>query len=177
MSKPEPKTSLLPPHPKEWEGRAGLISMVRDAVQAVDWPHKESNFKIDESQCFPSTLLMTLLTYCYAKGIYSSEQVAEAVKLDPTLRALFEKVRPEAETIRKFRRRHHEDVKQCLLWVLRFAFPTRFGEQGKNETPIDHCVALALDRWFEPICGPVPEREAAERLDRAGFWDGMSQAD
>lgn len=117
---------------------------------------------------------MALEVYCYARGVYSSEDVEESIRPDPYLRELFAEEWPAPDLIRRFRRDHREPIKQCLFYVFDHAFQARFGEPSTDTAPVDHCVALALDRWFEPMCGPRPEAEAEERLEKAIFWDGMA---
>jgi len=159
------------------QGTSGLIYLVREAVDMVDWPRKGEMFALHEDMAFPSEQLMTLEVYCYARGVYSSEEVEEVVRQDAVLRGLFPDLWPDPRTILKYRRQHREAILECLRRVFSKAFVIRFGEPGGDSVPIDHCVALALDRWFEPICGPQVETEAAERMDRAVFWDGMAAAD
>jgi hypothetical protein len=155
-------------------GKTSLLMLVQDTVAGADWPQKDAKFTLDEEQSFPSRLLMTLELYCYAKGVLSSENIATAVRTDPALRGLFPGACPLDGTIQKFRRRHHQDIKRCLLSMFDTAFKVRFGDPAKDEAPIDYCVAVAFDRWFEPMCGPQPDKEAEERLGLAVFWDGMS---
>jgi hypothetical protein len=162
----------VPPHPSEWVGKTGLSQVVKDAIQHAYWEGKEKEFTY-HSQRFSSLTLMTLEVYCYARGIYSSWDVESYIQKDPFFRELFPGELPAPEMIRKFRREHHDALKQCLLSIFDQAFLARFGDTTINETPMDFCVANALDRWFEPITGPQPAVEAAQRIDQAIFWDGM----
>jgi len=51
----------------------------------------------------------------------------------------------------------------------------KVGRSSASEPPLaDYYVALALDRWFEPLCVPSPPDEAEDRLGKASFIDGMS---
>ncbi len=170
-------TPTNPLAPSDASGRFGLLHLVNDAIRSVDWPHKESAFSLGPDQSFASTQLMALEVYSYARGIYGSAEVSSLTRIDPALRGLFPGDTPADTTIRKFRRQHREPILQCLLHIFSRAFLVRFGEPNTDPMPVDYCVAVALDRWFEPICGPRPDSEAAERIDRAIFWDGMAAAD
>lgn len=166
----------LPPHPSEWIGKTGLVPLVKDAIQRVDWRGKDQVFTF-RGQNFPSLVLMTLEVYCYARGIFSSWDVGLYINKDPFFRELFPGELPAPELIRKFRRDHHDALKTCLLQIFEQAFFARFGDTDHSDMLIDSCVAQALDRWFEPITGPQPAAEAAQRLDQAIFWDGMRATD
>lgn len=154
-------------------GKSGLIYLVDDAVEAVDWPHKAESFSIEPTLRFPSRAMMALEVYCYAKGTYNSQEVEHASHTDPILQQLFPDQWPDRRTILKYRRQHRAPIKECLRHVFQNAFIARFGLPDSDDTPIDFCVAMALDRWFEPVCGPQPSTEADERIDRAVFWDGV----
>ena len=156
-------------------GKSGLIYLVRDALEVVDWPHKSEIFGLDATMRFPSRSLMGLEVYCYAQGIYNSEKLEEAARTDPTLKEFFPDQWPDRRTILKYRRLHRAPIKECLRHVFQNAFVASFGVPDTDDAPIDFCVAMALDRWFEPVCGPQASVEAEERIDRAIFWDGMEQ--
>jgi hypothetical protein len=162
----------LPPHPSEWMGKTGLVPLVKDAVQRVEWEGKDKVYSY-HSQQFPSLTMMTLEVYCYARGIFCSWDLATFADKDPFFRELFPDGFPAPEMIRRFRRDHHAALKTCLLQIFEQAFFARFGDTTHSDMLIDSCVAQALDRWFEPITGPQPAAEAAQRIDQAIFWDGM----
>ena len=181
MSEPPrvPKTHQMfsdPPRPAEWVGRGSLLPLVEDAIQSVAWPQRDSPFSY-QGQTFPANKLMTLEVYCYARGVYSSEEVEDLIHKDESLRDLFPDEWPAPGLVRRFRRSNRETILACLRDVFGKAFLVRFGEPDSALQPVDHCVALALDKWFEPICGPSAANEASERIDRAIFWDGMAMSD
>jgi hypothetical protein len=161
-----------PPHPSEWLGKSGLMHFVSDALQTLDWPHKQEDFHL-HGQSFPSRKLMALEVYCYARGVYASDEVEEIIHKDSTLREMFANDWPDPGMIRLFRRTHRATIETGLRRVFDQAFRVRFGEPESGQAPIDSCVAAALDRWFEPMCGPQPELEAEARMRKAVFWDGL----
>jgi len=166
----------LPGEASTWTGQTGLVSLVLDAVQSVAWPGKGKNFA-GEGESFRTEMLMTLLTYCYATGVYCSHDIERSLYEDPVVRYLCANDFPGWKTLRRFRQQHRDALKQSLINVFRQSFRIRFGD-GSTEQPLaDHCVALALDRWFEPLCVPHPISEADERLNRACFLDGMAMVD
>jgi hypothetical protein len=165
---------------QEWLARTqppskdGLMGLVLGAVESVEWPKKEEMFGLDAVEDYPAKLLMVLEVFCYARGIYESGDVEFYARRNKELLALFKGRIPEGRLIRLFRRRNREPIRQCLEWIFDVALRVRFGGPDGEETPIDYCVARAIDHWFEPICGPQPSVEADERIDQAIFWDGMA---
>lgn len=169
----------LPSSPElcAWPEKTGLVSLVLSAVAAVDWPGKEKEFAYQGGAAYQSQTLMAVLTYCYATGIYSSQDIEASVREDRIVRYLSDHATPDWKTLRRFRKLHRGPLRQCLLGVLHQALLIRFGDSEMDFAPADYAVALALDRWFEPLCVPSPSAEADERLNRACFLDGMAMID
>ena len=116
---------------------------------------------------------MILEVFCYARGVYHSDDVAGFAAKSQELKELFQGQFPPRPVVKRFRRLHLDPIKQCLLRIFDLAFRVRFGEPQTDEAPIDYCVTKSIDQWFEPICGPRPDREAEERLDMASFNDNV----
>jgi hypothetical protein len=62
-------------------------------------------------------MLLTLLTYCYAAGIYGSEDIEWACEHDVTVRYICANTLPTQDNIRRFRRANRPWVEACLVWV------------------------------------------------------------
>jgi hypothetical protein len=71
-----------------------------------------------------SQALLTLLTYCYAAGIYGSEEIEWACENDSSARYICAKTWPDQDTVRCFRRANRPWIEACLLWVYAKACPT-----------------------------------------------------
>jgi hypothetical protein len=68
---------------------------------------------------FQARSLLAILTYCYAREIYSSAEVEDLMRSDLVLRSACGNAIPDALTLRRFRRCNHEAIEQCLFTVLR----------------------------------------------------------
>jgi len=157
--------------------KTGFMSLILDAVQAVDWPGKGKEFALRSGEELTSDSLMTVVVYCYATGVYASPEIEQRCIHDPEARRLCLGKAPGWKSIRQFRKTHRQAVKQCLAHICEQALRIRFGD-GESEPPLaDYYVALALDRWFEPLCVPSPPDEAENRVGKASFIDGMSSVD
>jgi hypothetical protein len=62
--------------------------------------------------------VLTLLTYCYAVGIYGSEDVEWACRNHAGVRYAAANLQPHWATIRSFRREHRDWIESCLAGVL-----------------------------------------------------------
>lgn len=71
-------------------------------------------------------MLLTLLVYAYARGCYSSDQIAELCRDEANARYICARRFPQAEAIRAFRRAHKADVQHALARLI---------EQCSNRVP------------------------------------------
>jgi hypothetical protein len=110
----------LPEDLRQVVGERRLIELALEAAQVVSegLPHPE---RIAGGQPGPG-MLLTLLTYCYAAGIYASEDVEWACESDSGARYICANVCPDQETIRRFRRANRPWVEACIVWVCSKAF-------------------------------------------------------
>jgi hypothetical protein len=65
-----------------------------------------------------SRLLLTLLTYCCAAGIYGSEDIERACHNDSGAHYISANLPIDQETIRQFRRLHRSWIVRCLSRVM-----------------------------------------------------------
>jgi len=98
----------------------------------------------------PVKEMLGVVAYCYVKGVFCSPDIAELLKNDPSLRAKFGRKLPDADAVRRFRRRFAGEIEDVLEDVLRI-FP-------KDRAP------------GEAAAGGV-QREAAELLHDAAWTD------
>ncbi len=68
-------------------------------------------------------LLLTLLTYCYAAGIYGSDDIERACESDASARYICAGARPDRDGLRAFRRANRPWIESCLAWVYRRLYP------------------------------------------------------
>ena len=88
-----------------------LICAVFDAIQQTNWPIGRANSDLDG---VPEPILQSLLTYSYAVGILSSDQIEAEFDENPAIRYLCANDAPTAAAIRSFRRRNAHFLKPAL---------------------------------------------------------------
>jgi hypothetical protein len=109
--------------------------------------------------------MVPFLTYCYAAGVFSSEDVEDLVTRDSGVSALMHTPKwPTSVMIRAFRKTHWALLKQCLAEVLAVA----------------HACGLRLDfRAAAELSWTTrtPVEEAEERMHLALYLDAIDMDD
>jgi len=106
------QTTNFPDDLRSLVGERRLIELALEAAQIVGeaLPRPE---RIVEDQPSPR-MLLTLLAYCYASGIYSSEDIEWACEDDGAVRYICANTFPDQNTIRRFRRANRPWIEACL---------------------------------------------------------------
>ena len=107
-------------------------------------------------------MLTTLLTYCYAVGLYASEDIELAARTEATIRYICAGYRPDEQTLRRFRRHHRNLLQTALVHVFKQVWTFHF---EKGEADYAGCD------WFEAELTTQLERSATGRLDVAVLLD------
>jgi Transposase domain (DUF772) len=119
-----------------------LGEAVQSAVRAVD----ESNLRLVARRAagvaYQPKVLLALLSYCYARQTYGSEDIEDLMRQDGEFRQLCQGEFPSARLLRRFRRENREAVRLCLQGALRFLLETQ-----KTASPAsDAALAEEADR-------------------------------
>src|SRR5215211_3815506 len=92
-------------------GKTGFMSIVAEAVTAVDWPGKGKCYTSAAGEAMASETLMTVLVYCYAIGVYASRDIERRCIEDAVLQKVCDGDRLDAKTVGRFRRTHRQTLK------------------------------------------------------------------
>jgi len=105
----------LPADLRQSVGESALVRLALDAAQAVveqrPWLRGPG-----EAPSGPQRLL-ALLAYCYAAGIYASQDVARACRNDPAVRSLCADSLPDWSAVWLFRNANRPWIEECLARV------------------------------------------------------------
>jgi len=115
---PSPKDETLA-EPSTAEGETFFIK--RTAAVTVQ---KQFHPAEQESTEFglPLKEMLGLITYCYARGVFNSAEIARLLKQEPALAKSLGRKLPNEDTIRRFRRRFAGEIEDALE-SLYTAFP------------------------------------------------------
>lgn len=112
---------LLPPDLRDWVPEDDLAHFVIEAVERVRIEAFEVNDRGTGSAQYHPRMMLALLIYCYANGIFSSRRIERASHRDIGVRLVAANQHPDHDTIATFRRRNFQAVGESFLEVLLLA--------------------------------------------------------
>ncbi len=131
---------LLPPDLKTWLPEDDLAHFVVAAVERVPL----GAFRVAERACgkpqYHPRLMLALLIYSYANGIFSSRRIERATYRDIAVRFVAANLHPDHDTIAVFRRSNKAAFEAAFLQVLLLARESgllRLGTVSIDGTKID----------------------------------------
>jgi transposase len=111
---------LFPPSPRDWLPDDHLIFFLSDLVDSLDLSAIYQTYT--EERGYPPyhpLLMVKIVLYGYASGIYSSRKLARACQEDVAFRVVCAGNQPDFRTISDFRKRHLGALSDLFLQVLR----------------------------------------------------------
>lgn len=112
---------LLPPSPQEWLPEDHLVYFVLAFVQRLDLSPIERRIQAKDPRGtapYAPQMMVALLLYGYAKGVYSSRGLERATVEDVAFRVLAGGGQPHFTTINQFRGCHREALAGLFVQVL-----------------------------------------------------------
>ncbi len=99
----------------EWIWRGALLNLILDAARTLKWPESELKLAAKSGYAFRRLSLLTVVTYCYATGVYDAKEIALKISRDEILRFLCAGTLPTWQDVRDFTHRNHDLIKQSLI--------------------------------------------------------------
>ena len=132
---------LLPPDLRDWVPEGHLAHYVNDLVASLDLRAFYAPYDGDGRRNAPyePSMMVKVLIYAYATGVFSSRKIAKKLAEDVALRMLAAGNFPQHRTICEFRRRHLADFRQLFVEVVRVARElglARFGRLSIDGTKV-----------------------------------------
>jgi transposase len=117
------QTFLLPPSPSEWLPENHLVYFVSDIIDRLDLEKFYARYEGDgrRNQPYDPAMLVKVLVYGYATGVFSSRKQAKKLYEDVAFRLLGAGNFPSHRTICDFRLRHLPELKELFVAVARLA--------------------------------------------------------
>lgn len=112
---------LLPVDLRDWVPEDDLVHFVIQAVDTMRLPTLKVNPRRSGSEQYPPTMMLALVIYCYANGVFSSRRIERATYRDLSVRYLTADTHPDHDTICTFRRENGAAVEQAFVEILRLA--------------------------------------------------------
>ena len=112
---------LLPPDLRDWIPADDLAHFVIEAVERVALGAFKVNHRGTGSAQYHPRMILALLIYCYANGIFSSRRIERATHRDIGVRFVAANLHPDHDTIARFRRENFAAVSESFLQILLLA--------------------------------------------------------
>jgi transposase len=134
---------LLPPDLRQWVPADHLVHFIMDAVGELDLSVAKVNERGSGSKQYPPRMLLGLLIYSYATGIFSSRQIERSSYDSVPVRLLCADTHPDHDTLCVFRRRNDALLKRSFAQVLEMAAGCQVLKVGSITVAIDGTKVLA----------------------------------
>jgi transposase len=115
------QTFLLPPDLKHWLPADDLAHFVVAAVERLPLTAFPVNPQAGGKPQYHPRLMLALLVYCYANGLFSSRRIERATHRDLGVRFVAANLHPDHDTIAVFRRTNKAAFEAAFLEVLLLA--------------------------------------------------------
>ena len=114
---------LLPLDMRDWLPEDHLAYQIRDLVHNLDMTPFYRPYAGDgrRNRPYDPTMMMTVLIYAYATGVFSSRRIARKLHEDVAFRLLCGSTFPSHRTLCEFRRRHLGDFEHLFVAVVQLA--------------------------------------------------------
>ena len=179
---------LLPPSVDEWLPEKHLARFVVEVIDGLDLRVMRGSYRGSGSASYPPSLLLGILVYGYATGVFSSRKLERASYDSVAFRFIAANQHPDHDTIAAFRRRFLQEIEGLFVQVLEGAREMgvlRMGTVALDGTKI-HANASRHSALSYEHAGKIEAQlkaEVAELLakaeaaDRADLPDGLSIPD
>jgi transposase len=112
---------LLPHDLREWVPEDDLAQFIVEAVERVYIGAFKVNWRGTGKAQYHPRMMLALLIYCYANGIFSSRRIERASHRDVAVRFIAADTHPDHDTIAAFRRENAEAFAAAFAQVLLLA--------------------------------------------------------
>lgn len=176
---------LLPPSVDEWLPERHLARFVVEVIERLDLSAMVGAYRGSGSAAHHPSVLLGLLVYGYATGVFSSRKLERATYDSVAFRYIAANHHPDHDTIAAFRRRFLKEIEGLFVQVLvlaREAGLLRLGTVALDGTKVHANASRHSALSYEHACKIEAQLEAevaelmalAEAADQVDVPDGMS---
>ena len=134
---------LLPPNLRDWVPASHLAHFILDAVEEMDLRRIRVNERGTGSEQYPPRMLLALLLYCYATGLFSSRRIEQASSDSVPVRMICGDTHPDHDTICTFRCENKALLQETFVRVLELAQALKLLQVGQITVALDGTKVLA----------------------------------
>lgn len=176
---------LLPPSVDEWLPERHLARFVVEVIEKLDLSRITRAYRGSGPASYHPAMLLALLVYGYATGVFSSRKIERATFDSVAFRFIAANGHPDHDTIATFRRRFLKDIERLFVEVLMLAREmgmlklgtvaldgTKIHANASRHSALSYEHAGKLEAQLKQEVGEL--LALAESEDRADVPDGMS---
>ena len=176
---------LMPPSVDEWLPEQHLARFVVEVVEGLDLRAMSQSYRGSGSASYHPVVLLSILVYGYATGVFSSRKLERATYNSVAFRFIAGNEHPDHDTIATFRRRFLKQIEALFVEVLKLAREMgllKMGTVALDGTKI-HANASRHSALSYEHAGKIEAQlkaevtellAKAEAADQADVPDGMS---
>jgi transposase len=179
---------LLPPSVDEWLPERHLARFVVEVIDGLDVSAMSGAYRGSGSASYHPRLLLALLVYGYATGVFSSRKLERATYDSVAFRFIAANDHPDHDTIAAFRRRFLKDIESLFVKVLLLAREmgvlklgtvaldgTKIHANASKHSALSYEHAVKIEAQLKAEVAELMAK--AEAADQADLPDGMSIPD
>src|SRR6195952_3001262 len=178
---------LMPPSVEEWVPQRHLARFVAEVIEGLDLRVMTGSYRGSGEASYHPRLLLGLIIYGYATGVFSSRKLERATYDSVAFRFIAANEHPDHDTIATFRRRFLKEIEGLFVRVLELAreMGLKMGTVALDGTKI-HANASRHSALSYEHAGKIEAQlkaevadlmAQAEAADVAEVADGMSIPD
>ena len=176
---------LLPPSVDEWLPDKHLARFIVEVIDGIDLRAMSGSYRGSGSASYHPCMLLGILVYGYATGVFSSRKLERATYDSVAFRFIAANDHPDHDTIAAFRRRFLKEIEALFVEVLQVAREMgvlKMGTIGLDGTKIHANASRHSALSYEHACKIEAQLKAevadlmakAEAADAADIPDGLS---
>ena len=121
---------LFPPSVQEWLPEDHLARFVVEIVDGLNLERLNASFRGSGSEAFPPSMMVALLFYGYATGVFSSRKLERSTYDSVAFRYIAANTHPDHDTIASFRRRFLDELGPAFAQILQIAHSMKVWKLG-----------------------------------------------
>jgi transposase len=175
----------MPPSVDEWLPEKHLARFVVDVIASLDLRAMTRSYRGSGEASYHPTVLLGILVYGYATGVFSSRKLERATYDSVAFRFIAANQNPDHDTIAAFRRRFLDEIKKLFVQVLMLAREmgmlkmgtvaldgTKVHANASRHSALSYEHAGKIEVQLQAEVAELMAR--AETADQADLPDGMS---
>ena len=176
---------LLPPSVDEWLAERHLARFIVEVIEGLDLRAFIGSYRGSGSASYHPEVLLGLLVYGYATGVFSSRKLERATYDSVAFRFIAANDHPDHDTIATFRQRFLKEIEELFVKVLMLAREmgvlnlgtvaldgTKIHANASRHSALSYEHAGKLETQLKAEVGELLAK--AEAADKADVPDGMS---